>query len=126
MTIPIKSTVQELGSSREIALRRFYAQEKRFVRDKAYHEEYIDRMRENIQNGYMIEADEEPKPGEMVYYIPHHGVRTSKKFRIVFDASCQTNSGMSLNDALFNRNCREIYMRHACVLEGIKLRLVLT
>ena len=35
--------------------------------------------------------------GKMVYYIPHHCVQ--KKFRVVFDASCATDNGVSLNDA---------------------------
>lgn len=50
---------------------------------------------------HMVEAVEPPKPGEMVYYIPHHGVCTSNKFRVVLDASCPTKLGISLNDAQF-------------------------
>lgn len=116
VSIPMKPMVQELGSSREIALRRFLMQEKRFARDECFRAEYIEKMRENIKNGYMIEASFEPKPGEMVYYIPHHGVHTSNKFRVVFDASCPTKLGISLNDAQFvgpklQRNLYETFMR---------------
>ncbi|XP_062700371.1 uncharacterized protein LOC134284887 [Aedes albopictus] len=38
------------------------------------------------------------------YYLPHHGVEkadsTTTKLRVVFDASCRTDSGVSLNQAL--------------------------
>ena len=63
----------------------------------------------------MIEATS-AKQGDMVYYIPHHAVSTAKKFRIVYDASCKTTSGLSLNEAKFigpklQRNLYEILMR---------------
>lgn len=39
------------------------------------------------------------------YYIPHHAVfkesSITTKLRVVFDASCKTSSGLSLNDTLF-------------------------
>ncbi|XP_055309100.1 uncharacterized protein LOC129572990, partial [Sitodiplosis mosellana] len=116
VTIPIKPTVQELGSSREAALRRFFGLEKRFARDPAYRADYVERIKENIAKGYMMEANIHPEPGEMVYYIPHHAVYTSGKFRIVYDASCLTNKGISLNDAQFvgpklQRNLYETIMR---------------
>lgn len=113
--IPMKPTVQELGDSRSIAIRRFFILGKRFARDKEYHEQYIEKMRENIANGYMVEATS-ANPSDMVYYIPHHAVSTAKKFRIVYDASCKTTKELSLNDAQFTcpklqRNLYEILMR---------------
>lgn len=101
VAIPIKPTVHELGDSREIALRRFLMQEKRFARDSQYKKQYVEFMREMISLDHMVEAVEKPKPGEMVYYIPHHGVCTSGKFRVVLDASCLTKLGISLNSAQF-------------------------
>ncbi|XP_058840617.1 uncharacterized protein LOC131696100 [Topomyia yanbarensis] len=39
-----------------------------------------------------------------IYYLPHHGVEkaesTTTKLRVVFDASCRTDTGISLNQAL--------------------------
>lgn len=32
------------------------------------------------------------------YYTPHHGVLSSNKFRVVFNASAKTTSGVSLNE----------------------------
>lgn len=98
VTIPLNPNVKELGSSREIAIRRFFMLEKRFERDNEFKQKYIEFMRECEQLGHMCEAKNEPKPNEMVYYIPHHGVITSNKFKVVFDASCKTNANLSLND----------------------------
>lgn len=116
VSIPIKPTVQDIGSSRDKALRRFFSLERKFARDPSFKAEYVERMRENIEKGYMIEANANPKPGEMVYYIPHHDVHTTNKFRIVYDASCLTNKGVSLNDVQFvgpklQRNLYETIMR---------------
>lgn len=99
--IPLKPQVTELGSSREAALRRFFMLEKRFKRDPEFREKYVEFMTEYEQLGHMVEVSEQPKPGEMCYHIPHHGVVSSTKFRVVFDGSCKTNLGISLNDIQF-------------------------
>ncbi|XP_055918311.1 uncharacterized protein LOC129950394 [Eupeodes corollae] len=94
--IPIKEEIKELGSSREIALRRFFYLEKRLEKHPEIRKIYIEKMREEIQLGHLAEAKERPKQGEMVYYIPHHCI--PKDNRIVYDASCKTDNGISLND----------------------------
>lgn len=43
----------------------------------------------------MEELWEEHESG---YYIPHHGVITAEKFRVVFNGSMKTTSGISLNE----------------------------
>lgn len=98
VTIPLNPNVQKLGSSREIALKRFLMLEKRFEKNSEFKQKYVEFMREYEQLGHMREVTTAPEPGEMVYYIPHHGVFTSNKFRVVFDASCKTNEEISLND----------------------------
>lgn len=90
VSIPLKPTVTEIGSSRAMALRRSYALEKRMQRDNSFKSEYVKFMEEYEQLEHMIEAIDQPSPNEMVYYIPHHGVITSSKFRVVFDGSCLT------------------------------------
>lgn len=35
---------------------------------------------------------------ESGYYIPHHGVITAEKCRVVFNGSMKTTSGISLNE----------------------------
>ncbi|XP_031638945.1 uncharacterized protein LOC116351048 [Contarinia nasturtii] len=101
VAIPMKPTVSELGSSRERAKRRFYQIEARMERDGEFKAKYIEFMREYEQLGHMVEAKNSPLPGEMVYYLAHHGVMSSEKFRVVFDGSCKTDKDISLNSAQF-------------------------
>lgn len=114
--IPIKPQVTELGSSREIALKRFYGIEKKGQRDPAYWERYVIFMRDYEESGHMVQVKTPPKRGEMFYYIPHHGIVSSEKFRVVFDGSCKTDLKISLNEAQFigpklQFNLHDIFMR---------------
>lgn len=79
VALPMNPQVKELGSSREIALRRFLMQEQKFERDSAYKAKYVEFMNEMLELGHMIEAKTDPRPDEMVYHIPHHGIMPSEK-----------------------------------------------
>ena len=62
-------------------------------------------MKEYEKLGHMeLVKDEENEIEGETCYLPHHAVRkeysTSTKLRVVFDASCKTQSGVSLNDIL--------------------------
>lgn len=94
VNIPLRSDVRELGSSRESALKRYHALERRFERDPELRQRYTASMNELLEAEQMIEITRAPVG--WCYHIPHHAVQ--KKFRIVFDASCKTNKGISLND----------------------------
>lgn len=85
----------ELGESRAIASQRFNQLERRFNRDPDLREKYNEFMKEYLELGHMREATifERRARG---YYIPHHAV--TKRFRVVFDASCATSNGKSVND----------------------------
>lgn len=114
--IPIKPSVESLGSNRAIALKRFLMLEQRFKRNANFKEKYVDFMREYIESGHMVLVDKRAKPGKWIYHIPHHGVVTSEKFRVVFDAGCLTDENISLNDAQLvgeklQRDLPEIVMR---------------
>ncbi|XP_071581394.1 uncharacterized protein [Temnothorax nylanderi] len=67
--------------------------------------EYKKFMQEYIDSGHMREVDSlmESTPNKS-YYLPHHAVRketsTTTKFRVVFNGSSKTDTGISLNDAL--------------------------
>ncbi|XP_062541998.1 uncharacterized protein LOC134209995 [Armigeres subalbatus] len=61
-------------------------------------------MEEYLQLGHMQEVPEPVDDRIEHSYIPHHVVfkesSTTTKVRVVFDASCKTSSGYSLNDTL--------------------------
>ncbi|XP_039760428.1 uncharacterized protein LOC120634101 [Pararge aegeria] len=87
--------------SRDVALRRFHAIERRLSRDSDLHSQYLDFMSDYIKNGHMslVPADEMEK-GK--YYIPHHSVlrpdSATTRLRVVFDASAKDFNSRSLND----------------------------
>lgn len=116
VAIPMNPQCPQLGSSRAVALRRYAMQEEKCRKNATYKENYDKFMQEMLDLGHMVEATQPPKPNEQVYYIPHHGIFSSKSFRVVFDGSCKTSNGLSLNDAQFvgprlQRDLREILIR---------------
>lgn len=92
--IPLRDDIDRLGSSRTIALQRFHQLERRFQRDPDLHLKYCEAIANLQQSAHIRLVDRAPK--DICYHIPHHPVL--KKFRIVFDASCRTDSGVSLNE----------------------------
>lgn len=101
--LPFKKPVTHLGQSREAALSRLYGNERKMERDDEYKKRYVDFMTEYETLGHMEEIPT-PNQTEPHYYIPHFGVwnldSTTTVFRTVFDASCATTTGHSLNDLL--------------------------
>lgn len=93
--IPLKSNIPCFGSSREIALKRFMYLERRLERELDRKEMYVEKMRESMRLGHLVPVTERPKSDEIVYHIPHHCI--AKENRIVYDASCATDAGVSLN-----------------------------
>lgn len=71
--------------------------ERKFDRNAQFKERCSNEMRALFMNGYMKIADRRPEG--IVYYLPHHAVM--KKFRVVFDASCKSDGGLSLNECQF-------------------------
>ncbi|XP_062714092.1 uncharacterized protein LOC134290885 [Aedes albopictus] len=108
-----------LGESRSIADRRFLSLERRLGRDPATKDSYDRFMDEYLHLGHMKKVSE---PDDRIphCYIPHHVVfkesSTITKVRVVFDASCKTSSGYSLNDTLLvgpvvQQDLYSIYLR---------------
>lgn len=63
-------------------------------------------MREYQDLNHMHEVEDTIDRDNIIhYYMPHHAVfqstSTTIKLRVVFNASCKTQSGISLNNALF-------------------------
>nr|XP_049464897.1 uncharacterized protein LOC120956172 [Anopheles coluzzii] len=93
-----------LGESKAIADRRLLAVERRLKSNPAMKEEYSKFMSECERLGHMKQLTEPVDDSCEHYYLPHHAVlkesSTTTKVRVVFDASCKTSSGYSLNDKL--------------------------
>lgn len=94
--IPFKPGIDSIGSSRAIAWRRFIGLERKFERHPDMKEFYIKEMRDLIAKGHLKAVNRAPKPNQICFYIPHHFVFT--KPRVVYDGSCATNTGVSLNE----------------------------
>lgn len=94
--MPLKKDISDIGNSRGIALKRFIYLERRLERNPEVKLIYSEKMREMIQLGHLVLATERPKEKELVYYLPHHCI--PKHNRIVYDASCKSDKGISVND----------------------------
>lgn len=92
--IPLRDDWKKIGSTREASLRRFMQLENRLLKDLELREQYHKFMADYLQRGFMVPADS-PTAEEKCVHIPHHSV--AKKFRVVFDASCTSTTGVSLN-----------------------------
>ncbi|XP_062712583.1 uncharacterized protein LOC134289892 [Aedes albopictus] len=104
VSLPKKEFVrQQLGECETIATKRFLALERRLEANPELKTQYHQIIREYEQLGHMKQVDSED-PDFPIYFLPHHAVlkpdSTTTKLRVVFDASCKTSTGVSLNDAL--------------------------
>ncbi|XP_055633126.1 uncharacterized protein LOC129773538 [Toxorhynchites rutilus septentrionalis] len=94
----------QLGESRAIAERRLLCLERKLERDASVKEAYHEFLEEYSRLGHMRRLEDPVDNSIYHYYLPHHPVfkasSTTTKVRVVFDASCRTSSGSSLNDLL--------------------------
>ncbi|XP_058448896.1 uncharacterized protein LOC131428854 [Malaya genurostris] len=119
--LPLKQDVlATLVDNRRTALRRFYQLESRLHRNFDLHQQYRAFVEEYHSLGHMQRVDENDTTPPVCYHLPHHAViredSTTTKLRVVFDASCKTPNGPSLNDALMvgptvQEDLRSIIMR---------------
>ncbi|XP_011860341.1 PREDICTED: uncharacterized protein LOC105557650 [Vollenhovia emeryi] len=103
--LPVKNQlINKLGESRSIATSRLKGLEKRFKRQPELKGKYNQFIKEYISLGHMRKIDSPPDESVPSFYLPHHCVfkvsNQTSKIRVVFDASCKTAEGLSLNDAL--------------------------
>ncbi|XP_017477271.1 PREDICTED: uncharacterized protein LOC108367187 [Rhagoletis zephyria] len=94
LQIPLRPHWDSIGSNRAMALQRFIKLEQRFRRDAELKQKYQAFINEYVAKDWLRPATNPPE--NKAYYIPHHAI--TKKFRVVFDASCLTDTGISLND----------------------------
>lgn len=94
--IPFNEKINKLGKSKKAALHQFFAMEGRMKRTEEFASKYKAFITEYEALGHMTQIRDTEESG---YYTPHHGVLSSGKFRVVFNASALTTSGISLNEA---------------------------
>ncbi|CAK9799110.1 hypothetical protein ANTPLA_LOCUS1901 [Anthophora plagiata] len=104
VSLPFNERRQVLGDSREMALRRFYALERKLHAEQGLLAGYREFLRDYEELGHMSQVSEsEITEG---FYLPHHAVikesSETTRIRVVFDASARTSTGISLNDTLLN------------------------
>ena len=102
--LPFKGSDICLPNNRQQAMQRLKGLEKKFTRDKKFHEDYEKFMMTIMEKGYAekVPSTEVKKASGQVWYIPHHGVYHSKKpekIRVVFDCAA-SYEGISLNQML--------------------------
>lgn len=94
-----------LGQSYDAARSRFFQVEKKLMRNENHYNEYRKCMNEYIELGHMRPVSNTEKLDKHAYFLPHHGVvkesSETTKLRVVFDASCKSSNGKSLNDQLY-------------------------
>ncbi|XP_018314293.1 uncharacterized protein, partial [Mycetomoellerius zeteki] len=102
--LPFKDSTQKLGESYGIAERRLRSLERKLEKDLELKQRYHEFMQEYLRLGHMTEIPLNKLNCKPSYYIPHHAVTKedseTTKLRVVFDASCKTTSGRSINDLL--------------------------
>lgn len=101
--LPFKQPTNLLGNSRQSAMSRLLGTERKMAHDDNYRTMYTAFMEEYERLGHMTEV-KPPRADEPHNYLSHFGVwkldSTTTQLRVVFDASCATSSGHSLNDLL--------------------------
>ncbi|XP_053697263.1 uncharacterized protein LOC128744354 [Sabethes cyaneus] len=99
-----EAILQQLGHTQNIACYRFHQMERRLERDPELKRQYHNFMLEYEQLGHMRRVPDEDVTKIQRFYLPHHPVvkdsSSTTRVRVVFDASCKSSSGVSLNDAL--------------------------
>lgn len=93
--LPFRSDARPI-SNYEIASRRLASMERKM--SPAQKAEYDKNLTTALQNGY-IELAPNPSPHKG-FFLPHHGVKSKGKLRVVFDGSCADPLGVSLNATL--------------------------
>jgi len=100
LKLPLKVSPSCLGSSYKIAVQRLKQLERKFVRNPERREAYISFMREysNCHHIELVPANEVTQNSPQHYVCKEES--TTTKLRVVFNASCKTTTGKSLNDCM--------------------------
>lgn len=92
-------------SNRYVALTQYLRNEKSLSKKSDLKLMYDDVIQEYLTLGHMEQVDAPNKDSEDYFYLPHHGIfrpeSATTKLRVVFNASCPSVNGKSLNDFLY-------------------------
>nr|CAI5829947.1 unnamed protein product [Callosobruchus analis] len=104
MCLPFKDNIERVGNTEGITTQKFLNLEKKLDRNERSKEMYIEFMREYERLGHMTQINTKNEGNAQIFYLTHHGVyregSSTTKLRVVFDASAQSDTGLSLNYAL--------------------------
>lgn len=93
--IPLGQNIN-LGNSKSSAIKRFSSLERRLQKQPAVKQMYGGFIQEYERLGHMTKTSSAHTSTQVEYFLPHHHV-----LRVVFDGSCKSESGKSLNDCQF-------------------------
>ncbi|XP_045501426.1 uncharacterized protein LOC123698718 [Colias croceus] len=108
------------GNSKDIAVRKLKALERRLKQNLELYEDYRKVLREYLELNHMIEIEETDIDNPKAVYLPHHAVvrkeKDTTKVRVVFNASSKGVNDVSLNDDLhigpkLQQDLRHLLMR---------------
>jgi len=105
MRLPFKAgSPIDIGDSLQIATALYARMEGKLQSRPEISQPYHDFLREYLEQGHMKPVTEKVTPAFEPVYIPHHAMiresSSTTKLRVVFNASCRTRNGTSLNDHL--------------------------
>ncbi|XP_072398107.1 uncharacterized protein [Diabrotica undecimpunctata] len=99
--LPFKENIERLGESYTIAYKRFLNLERKLNSKPELKKLYNEFIQEYLNLGHMKKV-ENLDTANVSYYMPHRAVirqdSLTSKIRVVFDASCPSSSGYSLNN----------------------------
>lgn len=101
--LPFQISHPTFEGSRDVALKQFFALERRLLKNPELYSKYSEFMSDYLNSGHM-ELVTDVSPSSSHFFIPHHCIMKSdihgKKIRVVFNASMKSHNSLSLNDVL--------------------------
>lgn len=120
MELPFREeSDQIIGPSKHIAMRRLLILEKKLDKNPELKYAYTKTFKDYLESGHLSPVTKPSKEG-CEYFLPHHAVvkdsSSTTKVRVVFDGSCRSGDGTSLNDHLLTgpklqKDIRDVFFK---------------